>query len=152
MKNDNYIILLFDRQNNMYFINKQPLPNFQSINDFSVQVTSDININDILDNIRIFKKDNATKTSEYIITKCRDLKLSSEIYCLSSFVKTLNKYKCQCSKDCEKIIPFKNGGCYNLPDIGLIKPVCFDNISLKIGSTSPFRVIDYIKKNKLVER
>lgn len=146
MKNDNYIILLFDRQNNMYFINKQPLPNFQSINDFSVQVTSDININDILDNIRIFKKDNATKTSEYIITKCRDLKLSSEIYSLSAFCSLLERFRCKCSKKCKEIIPFKNGGCYNLPEIGLVKPVCFDKISLKIGSTSPFRVIDYIKK------
>ena len=147
MKNDNYIILLFDRQN-MYFVKSKPKASFKSILDFSVLVNNDIYISDILDNIKIFSKSNATQISETIVKTLKNDFISTEIYCLSSFVKTLNKYKCQCNKDCEKIIPFKNGGCYNLPDIGLVKPVCFDKISLKIGSTSPFRVIDYIKKNK----
>lgn len=144
----NYVIICYDKKYNMYFVNSKPKVGFKTILDFSVLVNNDIYITDILDNIQFFSKKNAKQISETIVKTLKNDFISTEIYCLSSFVKTLNKYKCQCNKDCEKIIPFKNGACYNLPDIGLIKPVCFDKISLKIGSTSPFRVIDYIKKNK----
>lgn len=148
----NYVIICYDKKYNMYFVKSEPKIDFKSILEFSVLVNDDIYINDILDNIKIFSsRKNAEQTSKSIINTLKQDNISTEIYSLSSFVKTLNKYKCQCSKNCDRIIPFKNGGCYNLPDIGLVKPICFDKISLKIGSTSPFTIIDYIKKNKSVE-
>lgn len=144
---ENYVMVIFDNKNGMFFVTNTPTKNDNSYQEFSTKVDDNIDMDFILDNIKVFNYQKVITLSKEIIRKENNIHISTEIYKLSHFVEILSKHRCNCNKFCKKIIPFKNGSCYNLPNVGIIRPVCFDKISTIINNKSPFKVEEFINNN-----